>query len=684
MKFPSSSEALFSLKSYAAAMLALYLSMRIGLSRPFWAMMTAYVVASPLSGAVRSKAAYRIAGTTLGSAMALAAVPLLVNVPELLSLAFALWVGLCLFISLLDRTPRSYLFMLAGYTAALIGFSTVAQPEQIFDISLSRVEEILLGIVCATAVHSLILPQGIGPVLLDRIRRAFGDAERWMTDTLGGKSDVGQQDRRKLAADITDLRLMATHLPFDTSRLRWTSNAMHAVQDRLALVLPLLSAIEDRLAVLGASAAGVPRRWQEAMHGIADWAHGTDRPDPARSAELLHEIEQAIPAATPSAGWRDILEISLGSRLKALIGIYADSHALRMHIETGLHDADSDSIRERPGTSPRALHTDRGLALLSAFAAAVAIMACSLFWIWTAWPAGYGAALMAAIFCCLFATLDNPVPAIRMFLKFTLWSIPCSAVYLLVVLPAVHSFEMLVLTTAPLFLLLGILVARPATTGPAMAFLFGVAGALSLHDTQTADLASFVNGMLAQVAGIVVAAVCTRLFRTISAEHSALRLLRANWKELAQLCRAESVRATTVTEISARMLDRLALLAPRIAAARGTAALQGVDALRDLRVGLNLTQLLRVMPELERQGVSPRPLLRALAGFFDARQQAGQPPSPALLQQGDALLRTLCALPPSCEQRDALAALGGLRRDLHPGADDYQPAPVQAENPHVR
>jgi uncharacterized membrane protein YccC len=40
VKPPSTSEALFSLKSFIAAMLALYIAMRIGLPRPFWALMT--------------------------------------------------------------------------------------------------------------------------------------------------------------------------------------------------------------------------------------------------------------------------------------------------------------------------------------------------------------------------------------------------------------------------------------------------------------------------------------------------------------------------------------------------------------------------------------------------------------------------------------------------------------------
>ena len=59
MKSPSKTEVLFSVKSFAAAMLALYIAMRIGLPRPFWALMTAYIVSAPFAGPTRSKAVYR-------------------------------------------------------------------------------------------------------------------------------------------------------------------------------------------------------------------------------------------------------------------------------------------------------------------------------------------------------------------------------------------------------------------------------------------------------------------------------------------------------------------------------------------------------------------------------------------------------------------------------------------------
>ena len=144
-KLPGPSEWLFSVRTFAAAMLALYIGLAIGLDRPYWAMASAYIASQPLSGATRSKAVYRALGTLLGAIAAVALVPNLVDAPVLLSLALAGWVGLCLYIALLDHTPRSYVFMLAGYSAAIIGFPSVDAPGAIFDTALSRVEEITLA-----------------------------------------------------------------------------------------------------------------------------------------------------------------------------------------------------------------------------------------------------------------------------------------------------------------------------------------------------------------------------------------------------------------------------------------------------------------------------------------------------------------------------------------------------------
>jgi len=658
-------------------MLALYLALSIGLPRPFWAMLTAYVVSSPLSGAVRSKAVYRVSGTLLGSMATVLMVPRLANSPELLSLALACWVGLCLFISLHDRTPRSYVFMLAGYTAALIGFPAVGVPDTVFDVALARVEEITLGIVCATLIHSIVLPQSLAPSLLARLDRALGDARRWLRDALGAGSSV--RDRRSLAGDITELRLMATHLPFDTSNLRWTGNTIHALQDKLALMMPLLAGVEDRLRALREASGDdlVGQRWRAVLDEVVAWSE-SGAGDAAAAAALHARIDALQPALGPAAAWTDVLQVNLAVRLHALLRLCGECATLRAAIDASLHGAQPPAGMVRAST-PRVLHRDPGMALLSAVAAVIAILCCCAFWILTAWPSGAAAAMMAAVFCCFFATQDDPVPGIRTFFNFTIASIPISAFYLLAVMPAVHSFEMLILVLAPCFLLLGVFVARPTTTGRAMAMLFGVAGMLSMQDTGTMDLVSFINSMLAQLAGIGAAAVFTRLLRSVSADWTARRLLRAGWQELASLASAR--RPPSVEAVSARMVDRIGMLTPRLAMAPQQDGVgPGLDALHafgDLRIGLNVAQLRQLAPQLGRQQESLASLMRELAASFRERPRAVA--ETGLLQRLDAALREVCAAAPGAVQRDAAAALAGIRRGLFPGAAPYR-AHLQEES----
>ena len=184
IRWPGVNEWLFALRTFAAAMLAFYIALSIGLDRPYWAMATVYIVAQPLIGAMRSKALYRLIGTLIGAAATVVLVPNLVDAPELLSTALALWTGLCLYIALLDRTPRSYLFMLAGYTAVLIGFPAVTTPDAIWDIALARVEEIGLGIICTTVVGTVVFPCELGPLLSDRILAWVGSASTWTEELL--------------------------------------------------------------------------------------------------------------------------------------------------------------------------------------------------------------------------------------------------------------------------------------------------------------------------------------------------------------------------------------------------------------------------------------------------------------------------------------------------------------------
>jgi uncharacterized membrane protein YccC len=685
MKLASRTELLFSVKSFAAAMLAVYISMRIGLPRPFWAMMTAYIVAQPFAGPTRSKGLYRAGGTILGATAVTFLVPRLVNSPELLSLALALWIAGCLYFSLLDRTPRSYMLMLAGYTAGLIGFPAVNNPGAIFDIALARVEEIVLGMTCATLVHSLVLPQSFGPVLLSRLDHAVRDARHWIRDALNPAGDArSASDRRKLASDITEMRMMSTHLPFDTSHLRWTGNAVNALQERLSQFVPVVSGIEDRLTALREmGATSVSEHWSALLKDVVALVETPKRIDIAKESGHLHErIDELAPAVLRGLGWTGMIEVNLAARLHRLVDISVETRTLRQHIDAGVRGRLPREVRHIPGVPPSALHLDRGMALLSAFAAAAAVLSCCAFWILTGWPAGSAAPMMAAVLCCFFSTQDNPVPFIRGFLDYTIYSIPMSALYLLALLPAAHNFETFVLVCAPTFLVLGIFIARPSTFGRAFPFLFGVVGTLALMDTDTADLVSFTNGMLSQIVGLVAAVVSTSMFRRVGAARTARRLLKAGWSELARLGAGEKI---TLTEFSARMVDRIGLLAPRLAlAAQSTSGprdlqdLQATDALRDLRIGLNMTLLQQVRRQLGRGDAALSPVMTQLSQHFSRLPAIDSQGETRLLGAIDNALRAICEGTRDAAQREALAALTGIRRDLFPQAAPYQPVLMTA------
>ena len=287
--------------------------------------------------------------------------------------------------------------------------------------------------------------------------------------------------------------------------------------------------------------------------------------------------------------------------------------------------------------------------------------------------------MMAAVMSCFFATQDDPVPFIKGFLVWTIYSVPLSAFYLLAVLPAIHSFEMLVLACAPAFLVLGVLISRPATFGRAMPFLFGICGTLALQDTNTADAASFINSTLAQLAGLALAVLVISVFRSVSAAWTARRLLRAGWRELTRM--GDGRQVPSVPEFAARMVDRIALLTPRLAQAGPQEDLSAADALTDLRIGLNMTQLLAVRAELGPSQAALQATLNHLARHFVARPDADAAADAQLLASIDTALRAVSAEGAAPAPRAALAALAGIRRDLFPHALPYAPASLLDKEP---
>jgi len=661
---------IFALKTFAASMLALVIALAMDLTRPYWAMATVYITSQPLAGATSSKAFFRVMGTLVGATMTVALVPNLINAPELLCLAIALWVGLCLYLSLLDGTPRSYVFMLAGYTVALIGFPSVSEPGAIFDTAVARLEEISLGIICASLVSTIVFPRSVAPAVAHRVDTWLADARRLSQVVLlrDGTNDTRRGKRLKLATDIAEIDTLSTHLAYDRLTDRDAVTGLGEIRLRMLTLLPVIASIEDRLAAVGEEALRRQPELKRLLEDLAQWIVsdvGARQP-----ADRIREvIAQQQAGLDDSASWERIITTSLLSRLRDLVDLSSDCRALTEAIGEGRSISTVDlAFHPEAGAAP-VRHRDRGLALWSAAGAAIAILICCALWIGTGWPDGASAPMMAAVACSFFAAQDEPARFIRKFGLGSLVAIVVVATYLFAIIPAISHIEVLIVALAPTFLLYGFLIGRPATSGTGMALAANTATLLALQSTYIADFASFANSAVAFFVGVIIAELVTRIARGVGAEWIANRLVLSSWITIAVAAERRGKRDRA--EFAGLMLHRLGLLVQRIAFLSESDR-RDADSLVQLRIGINIIDLRRARYGLAASTISViDDMLDQLA--IACRNYAGDGMPGELLTSVDQALAQAVKDPNDRAREDALIGLVGIRRGLFPDAPAYRP-----------
>lgn len=623
MTLPSLRDWLFSAKAFAAAMLALYIALAIDLPRPYWALTTVYVVMNPLSGATTSKAIFRTAGTLIGAIGAVVLVPALVNAPELLTFAIALWAGGFMYLSMMDRSPRGYVFMLAGYTLPLIALPVLSAPGTIFDVALARSQEILLGIICASVVSAIVLPVSIGPVLGQRFAAWLKEAGAWAQEILAG--EAAPAPRHRLAADIAALDMLVSQLSYD-GEAHDTAGRARELRGRLLLLLPVLSSVADRLSALRLEAGGLPPELRDLTRDIAAWMDAEASPKVAE--ELLARLAALDPPRDEMRHWEGLIRSSLVARLTELVTLWRDSVAQQRELAEGRPGATPKaSYRHRPLASGTR-HYDHAMMLFSAGSTVLATFFAGLLWIHSGWTGGAFFMAITAVACCFFGAMDQPATAMRTMLVWTAVALVGAGAYIFAVMPLIQDFEMLALVLAPPLLLIGLFVPQPQYFLITMMLAANGTGSLALQSRYGADFADYVDGGLAVLGGVFFALVWTLATRPFGAGLAARRLVRAGWADLAEMASGE--RRHDHAALVGRTMDRLGQLVPRLAS-NDNRGLAGIDGLAELRVGYNLLDLQRdrrALPEAARAPIEA--VFDRLSAHFRA-SKSGSTPAPALL-----------------------------------------------------
>ncbi|HFF2826680.1 TPA: FUSC family protein [Stenotrophomonas maltophilia] len=611
---------LFSLKCLLAASLGLYVSLRIGLNRPFWVIGTVYLVSQPLSGATLSRGLFRLLGTVGGAFATVALVPRFANAPLVLSAALAAWMALCLYLAMLDRTPRAYAFLLAGYTTSLIGFPAVMVPGDVFTIAITRVQEIAIGILAATLVHGLVLPRRVSMRVHARVAAVLDDTERWTRDMRAGASDtVLATDRSKVAADLLELHVLSIHLPFDSAHGVAQVQILRALHDRMLDVLMLSSAVEDSI-------------------------------DRLRSPQM------------DSTGWRNLLQAGLAAQQTELDLAHADCRVLQAQLRT----ARSDWRRHVPARLVRhaqgaVLHRDHRLALRSALGAFVGILLSCVLWIATGWSEGATAVSIIGTACVLFGTIEAPAPHVMRYLVGSCIGVAVGLLYGLLIFPALSDITGLIAALAPVLLLCGSFLARPPFIMAALGVVLTFPLIAGLGATSTVNIVGALNNSVALFVGTTVALCSMQLFQTADAGRNRARLERSIRRDIA---RHAAGQGDVTRAWLSRMLDRIGLLAPRLQG-RASAAHDLRALFADVRAAHASNQLRALDTRLHdpRTQAFHAALIEHVAAHFRIRAHAARSVDTHLLELLDRMRETAAASS-GVEQEHLSHLLYGLRRDL--------------------
>ena len=314
----------------------------------------------------------------------------------------------------------------------------------------------------------------------------------------------------------------------------------------MAHLLPALSEIVRHIERISQEYPEVQQRSRLLLEKAREWV-GAGSPSPVPSLSI--EERPGKRGVSPE----DLALENLASRLREFCIIL--SECTRLQKEQLVFDL-TESLPEEPP------HRDHLLAALSAFSIFLTILSVSSFWILSEWPDGATATMMAAVATSFFASQDDPAPAIFRFMTFlTLGSIT-GIVFLYALLPMAQDFLTLALLLGLVLIPAGIFIGRPETTITVLAFSIGFGGLIALSSTYHANFVASINAAIAQSLGVFMAAIMTRLVRSVGANVSVRRLYRADLRDLASIASMDP--STSLSGALTRIYDRTAQLALRL------------------------------------------------------------------------------------------------------------------------
>jgi uncharacterized membrane protein YccC len=490
----------FSLRTWLASMVALYIAFALQLDAPYWAWITVWIVSQPSAGMSLSKGFFRALGTVAGALAAVVLIALFAQTPELFVLALALFVGACTVASNVLTNFRAYATVLTGYTAGIVAADAINNPPEVWYIALARASCILIGIASALAITSIFAPHRAEAQTRAKFVTLLKGAAHRAVFSYRGDNEERIRIGRQLILDAIALDTMVEFAAAESAAFRVQKNRARSV---LAHVFSMISARRSLDAFLARE--GWPRHHAlELFHEVvidflnevpAELDRGNVNDVITGLADVRAQLARLDPESDTASAAEVVSERYVIDRLDGLLA----------QLGSALRDWRAIDRGERSDEPRQALnfHRDLRAAWINGLRALVAVSATGAFWIATAWPHGPSALIFVAIMLSLFSSVPRPDKVGWAFFYASLPAVALGLLCRFFLLPAESGFEYLTLATGLILIPLGLVMANPKTAQAAVAFSLIFLNIVQPTNPMTYDLADALNNALGIEVGVL-------------------------------------------------------------------------------------------------------------------------------------------------------------------------------------
>jgi uncharacterized membrane protein YccC len=498
----------FAIRAWLASLVALYIAFVLQLNNPLWAMQSCWIVTAATTGMTLSKSFYRFVGTIGGVIFAIILMACFAQTPELFVVALALLVGGATVASNLLTNNRAYATALIAYTAGIVASDAINAPDQVFLIGMARGAAILVGVACAILSVSLFAPH-----------RAEAGTRAKLAELLSEVShravlpwQAPMEERMKIGIKLVDNAIAMNSLvefaAAESGTFRLQANNARSLIAHIFGIISARRSLDAHLRRCGWPSHNA----LQIFHGvvvdlIGDVSNKLERHNVHEMISQIDEVRRQLALLHPeddAGSAEDVISARLViDRIDDLL-----EHLSRALINW------RDILEERWERMPTRrlnFHRDVRAAWINGARAFIAVCITGAFWIGTAWPHGPSSLIFVSVLLSILSSQPRPDLVSWLFFLVTIPGVVAGLLFKFFVLSANSGFDYLAITSALIFLPLGIVMANPATNIPALPFVFTFINLAGFANPMIFDLSDSLNSAIAVEVGVLAGVAAYRL-----------------------------------------------------------------------------------------------------------------------------------------------------------------------------